>query len=231
VIATGLAPVRSQLSNGAVVIAKESRVTPAVAVHATVRAGTVFDPPSQGGLAHFVSRVIDRGTESRSAERIADELENRGVSLTVGVSRHAISFVCTCLIEDLDAILQVIADVIGRPTFPAGEVETKRGEIVTVIRQDEDSPAAVASERLAALLYGESHPFGRRPRGTVAEVERISRDSLVAFHRARFDPAALSLVMVGEYQTAGKPLCTQSWNLAGLRARSDKADKPDKPKK
>jgi hypothetical protein len=44
----------------------------------------------------------------------------------------------------------------------------------------------------------------------------------------------LSLVMVGEYQTAGKPLCTQSWNLAGLRARpgnSDRPDKPDKPKK
>jgi hypothetical protein len=42
----------------------------------------------------------------------------------------------------------------------------------------------------------------------------------------------LSLVMVGEYQTAGKPLCTQSWNLAGLRARPDKTDKPaDKPKK
>jgi hypothetical protein len=41
----------------------------------------------------------------------------------------------------------------------------------------------------------------------------------------------LSLVMVGEYQTAGKPLCTQSWNLAGLRARSDKTDRPDKPDK
>ena len=42
----------------------------------------------------------------------------------------------------------------------------------------------------------------------------------------------LSLVMVGEYQTAGKPLCTQSWNVAGLRARSDsKPDKPDKPEK
>jgi hypothetical protein len=46
----------------------------------------------------------------------------------------------------------------------------------------------------------------------------------------------LSLVMVGEYQTAGKPLCTQSWNLAGLRARADakpdtKPDKPDKPEK
>lgn len=41
----------------------------------------------------------------------------------------------------------------------------------------------------------------------------------------------LSLVMVGEYQTAGKPLCTQSWNLAGLRARADKTDKPEKPDK
>jgi hypothetical protein len=41
----------------------------------------------------------------------------------------------------------------------------------------------------------------------------------------------LSLVMVGEYQTAGKPLCSQSWNLTGLRARADRPDKPDKPKK
>jgi zinc protease len=197
-IANGLAPVRSQLANGAVVIAKESRVTPAVVVHATVRAGIVFDPPGQGGMAHFVSRVIDRGTASRPADRIADELENRGVSLTVGVSRHAISLVCACLVEDLDAVLEIIADIIMRPTFPAPEVETRRGEIITFIRQDEDSPASVASEHLAALLYGPSHPFGRRPRGTIAEVERISRDDLVAFHRERFRPAGLSLVMVGD---------------------------------
>jgi len=41
----------------------------------------------------------------------------------------------------------------------------------------------------------------------------------------------VSLVLVGEYQTAGKPLCTQSWNLSGLKANADKPDKPEKPKK
>jgi len=77
-------------------------------------------------------------------------------------------------------------------------VETRRGEITTMIRQDEDSPAAMASEGLLALLYGDAHPYGRRPRGTVASVERITRSSLQAFHAARFRPGALSLVMVGD---------------------------------
>ena len=62
------------------------------------------------------------------------------------------------------------------------EVETRRGEIVTMIRQDEDSPATVANESLFALLYGEGHPYGRRARGTLASVGAIDRRALRAFH-------------------------------------------------
>ena len=61
----GLAPVRTALGNGAVVIAKQSSATPAVTVHASLRAGTIFDPPNRAGLSHFVSRTIDCGTERR----------------------------------------------------------------------------------------------------------------------------------------------------------------------
>ena len=62
----GLAPVRAVLDNGAVVIAKQSQTTPAVTIHAAFAAGTVFDPPHLPGLAHFVSRTIDRGTADAS---------------------------------------------------------------------------------------------------------------------------------------------------------------------
>ena len=196
----GLAPVRSVLDNGARIIAKHSGATPAVTLHAAFEAGTVFDPPSEPGVAHFVSRTVDRGTTSHSADDIAEQLENRGVSLSITVNRHGLSLVCTCLVEDLDSTLATIADIAMRPAFPDAEVETRRGEIITMIRQDDDSPATMASEGLLSLLYGDAHPYGRRPRGTVASVERIARPALQAFHAARFRPGALSMVMVGDVE-------------------------------
>src|SRR5688572_4931241 len=114
----GLAPTRSVLDNGAVVIAKESSATPAVTIHASFKAGTIFDPPEHSGLAHFVSRTIDRGTTTRTADQIADALDGRGVSLSANINRHVLSLVCTCLVDDLAAMLGLLADVAARPTFP-----------------------------------------------------------------------------------------------------------------
>ncbi|MGE0444562.1 MAG: M16 family metallopeptidase [Vicinamibacterales bacterium] len=195
-----MAPVRHVLPNGGVVIVKQSRVTPAVTIHASVRAGSAFDPPSAGGLAHFVSKTIDRGTTTRSADDIADVLDSRGVTLAVAVNRQTISFVCTCLTEDVGEVLAVVADTVQRPAFPDDQVATRRQEILTLIRQDEDNPAAVAGQRLLALLYGEAHPYGRRVRGTADSVAAIDRPALEAFHRARFSPSSLSLVMVGDLE-------------------------------
>ena len=198
----GLAPARAVLGNGAVVIAKESPTTPAVTVHASFRAGTVFDPPDQAGLSHFVSRTIDRGTETRPANCIAEDLDGRGVSLSTSMNRHALSLVCTCLVEDLVPILNLLADIVMHPTFPKDEVDTRRGEIVTLIRQDEDNPAALATEGLLTELYGAAHPYGRRPRGSVEGVETIGSAALRRFHAERFGPGSLSLVLVGDIEPA-----------------------------
>src|SRR5207247_10920933 len=83
----GLAPVRSVLDNGATVTAKHAGATPAVTVHASFDAGTIFDPPSEPGVSHFVSRTIDRGTTTHTADDIAERLEQRGISLAITVNR------------------------------------------------------------------------------------------------------------------------------------------------
>jgi zinc protease len=193
----GLAPVRTVLPNGAVIVAKESSATPAVTLHASIHAGTVFDPAGFGGLAHFVSRTIDRGTRTRPADTIAEELDARGVSLTVAVNRHVLGLVCTCLVEDFPHVVSVLADIVREPLFPDAEVETRRREIVTLIGQDEDNPATVALERLMALLYGPDHPYGQPARGTIASVQRVDRDALLALHASRFRPEHLTLALVG----------------------------------
>jgi zinc protease len=198
----GLAPVRATLDGGATVLAKRSPTTPAVTIHAAVKAGAIGDPPDRSGVAHFVSRTIDRGTARRSTDAIAEELDGRGVSLNVTVNRHALSLVCTCLVEDLAAVLDLVADCVRRPAFPEDEVRTRRGEIVTMIRQDEDNPATMASEGLLADLYGPAHGYGRRVRGSIESVEAIDRSTLERFHETWFAPGALSLVLVGDVEPA-----------------------------
>lgn len=194
----GLAPSRHVLDNGLIVLSKHTPVTPAVTINASIRAGAACDPPDAPGLAHFLSKTIDRGTTTRTADQIAESLDSRGVSLATTVTRQALSLTCTCLAEDFEAILGQFADIIMRPAFPDGEVASRRSEVITLIRQDEDNPAPVAVDGLMNALYGSTHPYGRRLRGTVAAVERIDSAALRAFHRARVTPANMSLAIVGD---------------------------------
>lgn len=194
----GLGPTRTRLQNGALVIAKQSRVTPAVTISASVPAGTVTDPPGLPGVAHFLSRIIDRGTESRSGDEIAELLDGRGVSLAASAMRHSFVVSCTCLAEDFSAMLGLVAEVMRTPSLPESEIATRRGEIVTAIRQDQDNPAMVAVEEELALLYPDGHPYGRRVKGTIETVERIDRRALAAARHDWFSPSDLVVVLVGD---------------------------------
>ncbi len=199
-VPVGLSPTRRRLENGAIVLAKASGAMPAVAIAVSVPAGTAADPPELAGVAHFLSRVIDRGTASRDAEAIADLLDSRGVSLTAAAMRHALVLSCTCLTEDFTSMLGLMADMVRNPSLPDHEVETRRGEIVTGIRQDQDNPAMVAVEEELALLYPGGHPYGRRVKGTLESVDRIDRHALELAHRERCTPAGLQVVCVGDIE-------------------------------
>ena len=89
-----LTPSRTTLRNGVVVLAKESRTTPAVTILVGVRAGAYYDPPGLEGTAALLARVLDSGTTILTEAQIADELDGRGASLSVMAGRHqlAISF-------------------------------------------------------------------------------------------------------------------------------------------
>jgi zinc protease len=197
-VQAGLAPRRQALDNGAVVIAKETHKMPAVALHVMARAGSIVDPDGQPGAAYLLSRVLDRGTSSRSAERIAEELDSRGISLTIGVNRHQMSASCTCLAEDFDDVLALIGDIVISPSVPEAELATRKGEVITAIRQDQDNPAVRAVESLMAVLYGADHPYGRAQKGTINTIETLTAERLRELHRERFAPSELTAIVVGD---------------------------------
>jgi zinc protease len=120
------------------------------------------------------------------------------VPLATAVTRHTLSLTCTCLAEDFENILTQLAEIVRHATFPDQEVESRRTEVITLIRQDEDNPAAVAVDGLMAELYGPDHPYGRKLRGTVDSVGRISGALLRVFHRSSVTPDQVSLAVVGD---------------------------------
>ena len=194
----GLTPTRSVLQNGAVLLTKRTRATPSVTINIAIRAGSVCDPADAPGALHLLSKVIDRGTTNRSVDEIAEALDSRGISLSITVARHLFSFMCTCLADDFADVMALLADLIQRPTLPDAELATRKGEVITTLRQDEDNPGVRATEALMELLYPAPHPYGRRIKGTIAIVEGLTRERLAALHAERFAPCETSVVVVGD---------------------------------
>jgi zinc protease len=202
-LARGLSPTRTVLDNGIVVLAQENRSTPAVALNATFYTGSVDDPPGLPGVAYLTRRTLDRGTARRSAGDIAGTLDDCGVSLRIAVSRHTFTISCVCLTEDFHEILALLADVARNPVFADAEIEKRRVEAVTSVRQDQDDPSRVATDVLLEMLYGGRHPYGRPMKGTVESLEAIQRVHLVGYHARHIIPSALSLAVTGDVPAAG----------------------------
>jgi zinc protease len=141
-------------------------------------------------------------------------------------------------------VLDVIADVVLRPTFPAEEVERQRASRLAQLVQQRDSPGPLASRIMVGALYGPKHPYGYTEVGTEASVKAITRDDMLAFWKQSFVPNNAALVVAGNITMAElKPLAERafgSWQRgtparpalgtpAGTGARVIIVDKPGAP--
>ncbi len=181
-------------------LSKETPTTPAVTINVAIRAGSICDPPDAPGAMYLLSKVIDRGTASLSADDIAEALDTRGISLGVTVTRHLFSFICTCLADDFEPMMALLAEIIRSPSLPDDQLATRKREVITLLRQDADNPGVRATEALMELLYPAPHPYGRRSKGTVDVIEALSRSRLAALHESRFAPTEMSVVVVGDVE-------------------------------
>jgi zinc protease len=198
---TGLDPTRSTLDNGIAVLSKRTRTTPAVTINIALKAGSICDPPDAPGTMYLLSKLIDRGTERRSGDDIAEALDSRGISLGITVTRHLFSFICTCLADDFHDVMALLGEMVRVPSLPDTQLATRKGEVITMLRQDEDNPGARATESLMELLYPPPHPYGRRSKGTIDVIERLTRDRLATLHAERFAPGEMTVVTVGDVDT------------------------------
>ena len=191
---------RRQLANGAVVLVRENRAHHALTVRGYLPAGARGDPRGRDGLAVLAASVLTRGTARHTSQELALELDSIGASVGVSADIEGAGFSARCLAEDAGHVLDLLTEVLLRPTFPADEVEKQRAKIVTAIRESRLDTRAAADKAFRAAAYPEGHPHHRSAEGEEETVAAVARDDLAAFHRQRYRPDGLVVTVVGDIE-------------------------------
>lgn len=190
---------RSTLSNGLKIILAERHTIPAVNFDLLVDAGYASDQSANPGTASLAMDMLDEGTKTRSALQISEELAQLGARLRVDSNLDISSVFLFALKSNLDASLDIFADVALNPSFPEKEFKRLQKQTLAQIQQEKASPIPMALRVFPGLLYGKDHAYGTpfTGSGTEESVKKMTQEDLAKFHKTWFKPNNSTLVIVG----------------------------------
>lgn len=237
-------PVEQTLPNGLRVIVVERHETPLIAAQLLIKNGGEVDPPELAGLADMTANLLTKGTQTRDATQIAQQIESLGGSLDSGARWDASFANVGVMSSKIPQAMEILADVMRRPTFKSEEVERLRQQYLDNITLGLGDPGTIARFVAARVVFGDS-PYGHPISGTTESLTRITAADIAKMHSRWYRPdnailviggdtnakdaLALATKYFGDWQKPSVPLPTQSNANAG-EAKAGRVvviDKPD----
>jgi len=192
-------PLVVKLKNGLTIVLEEDHKLPTVAFTMWIRPGQLADPSDLPGLASFTAGMLREGTEKRSSEQIASEVDSLGASLEAS-SRFGVSYTsvnASGLITDTAKILDLLSDVVLHPSFPASELAKYKQTEGASLEQRLANPAFLAQQGFRRVIYGDT-PMALAS-ATKESIEKISVEDLKRFHEKHYVPGNTILGVTGDF--------------------------------
>jgi predicted Zn-dependent peptidase len=187
---------RHVLPNGLIVITETMQHVRSVSVGIWVRNGSRREVPAENGLAHFLEHMVFKGTDRRSAEDIAREMDSVGGMLDAFTSKEQICFNAKVLDEHLPIAFDVLADLVLRPKLDSDDVNKERQVVLEEIKMDLDNPEYLLHEIFTRGFWPE-HSLGRPILGTPETVRNFDREALRRRFQNWFAPDHLIVTAAG----------------------------------
>jgi zinc protease len=238
-------PVEQTLPNGLRVIVIERRESPLVSAQLIIKNGGEVDPPELAGLADMTASLLTKGTQTRDATKIADEIESLGGSLQSSARWDSSSASVGVMSSKIGPAMEILADVVRRPTFKSEEVERLRQQYLDSLTLALGEPGSIARFVAARVVFGDA-PYGHPLSGTTESLTRITPADIVKMHGRYYRPdnailviggdittrdaVALATKYFGDWQKPSTPLpdlSTPAQNAAAQKPRVVVIDKPD----
>ncbi len=186
------------LSNGIPVYLVERPGLPLVSVRLVVGAGREANPPGKSGLAALTASMLDEGTTTRSATRLAEDAAGLGADLSTRAGEEGAFLSLNALTgEPLPASLDLLADVALRPAFAKAEFTRVQAETLAAIEEAKGEPRDVASRTVLTQIYGKDHPYGAPSVGTLESVKSLKVDDAKKLYTTWYHAGNASFVVTG----------------------------------
>jgi predicted Zn-dependent peptidase len=187
---------RTAAPNGVTVLSERVPSVRSAAVGVWVRTASAHEPRAKMGVSHLLEHMVFKGTERRTAQEIALSLESRGGSLDAYTSRDSTAYHARVLDTDLERALDVITDMIRRPTLRENDLSLERQVVLEEISTVEDTPDDEVFD-LAYQTLWPSHPYGFQILGTKETVSALSADDLRNVHARAYFPGNCIIAAAG----------------------------------
>ena len=169
-----------ELANGLRLLVREDHRLPLVSMNAAFKSGLLAETAANNGLTRLLSKVLLKGTKTRTAGQIADEIEDLGGVIGSDAGNNSISVSVRVMQPDFRAGLAILADVLAHATMPEKAVGREKEAQLASIKAEEEEMTVVARNLLRAEIFGD-HPYGLRASGTPESVASLTPDALRAF--------------------------------------------------
>lgn len=234
-----------QLSNGVKVAYAQRATVPVTQLALSFNAGYSADTPNARGLQNLTLSLLEEGAGGLTSQQIAEQSERLGANITAagGADRSTVGL--SALSANLGPSLDLLSDIVQRPTFDPAEVERVRTQVLTAIAQAQKDPGSMAARALPVLLYGQAHPYATTALGEPEPVKAFTRADIIDFQQRWLRPDNMEIFAVsnlplselvpqlearfGNWQPAAVPKGVKAFGTPPARPASERIVLIDRP--
>lgn len=185
------------LDNGLKVVVVPNTELPLVSMTLGIKFGAWTDDPQRPGAASMAAGMITQGTENYTSDDLAKELESSAISLGGAVSLDSGTVGASCMKDQIDRAMRLLAEVVRRPTFPEKDFKRSKEQLVSSLSVSSATPSYLADREMRLRVWGD-HPYARAASGEVGDVRKLKPDDLKQWWKTYARPDTCVLYIAGD---------------------------------
>jgi predicted Zn-dependent peptidase len=186
------------LNNGICVVYEKIDYFKSVSVGIWFKAGSMYEEKNENGLSHFIEHMLFKGTTSRTAKMIAQEIDAVGGQLNAFTGKDCTCYYCSVISEHIDLAFNILSDMILHSVFSQPEIDREKGVISEEISMYADSPEDVVYDLFAEKVFS-SHPLGQPVLGNQYNIQSFDRQRILDFFYKYYAPSNMVISIAGNF--------------------------------
>ncbi|MBK7935468.1 MAG: insulinase family protein [Acidobacteria bacterium] len=182
-----------KLPNGLTVVVVERHGAPLISVRMMFNSGVTSEDIASAGLVKMTTNLLSKGTATRSATRIANDIEFLGADISTSVALDSSSVSLGVTSDKIGPAMTIFADVIRRPTFPASEIKLAQSQAIDELTYNLKQPSFLANYVATAYTFN-----GNPASGTPESLKAMKREDILEFFKYNIEPNGATLLFVGD---------------------------------